>query len=218
MREPLPLPVVRALTLSSVRTELTEAVSRGDAVRRGGIDESWQFLTGLFDLAKGVSTGIVIEAAPQGDLRLWLVERAADTDCLREWIQFCEVEREMARMGLTKVLTEVMSGRVKPEEAGPAFRARFLRLWLDAVYERVPALRQFATDAHERLTEQFRDLDRPSQFYAPTPACWRSSRRDYLTRAFLHRRTRTSSAPLALTYPSASPSDRRAIRPSAPAY
>src|SRR6202035_4635969 len=46
------------------------------------------------------------------------------------------------------------------EEAAEAFRARFLSLWLDAVYEGAPALRQFATDKHERLIERVRDLDR----------------------------------------------------------
>src|SRR5205085_2914098 len=76
--EPLPAPVVRALTLPAVRTELAEAVRRGDAVRGSGIGDSWQFLGNLFDQAKSVSTGIVIEAASLGDLFMWLAKRAED--------------------------------------------------------------------------------------------------------------------------------------------
>jgi very-short-patch-repair endonuclease len=162
VRAPVPAPAVRALTVPAARTELEEAVRQGDAVRNGEIGASWQFLARLFDLGKAVSTGIVIEAATLGDLCLWLAARAEDADQLREWTQYCEVERELGRMGLSTVLAEVVSGRVKPEEAGRAFRARFLRLWLDAVYERVPALRTFTSDAQERLAEQFRELDRRS--------------------------------------------------------
>jgi very-short-patch-repair endonuclease len=146
----------------AVRARLEEAVWQGDATRAGCLDDSWRFLEKLFETARGVSTGIVIEAAPLTDLKCWLTERANDADRLREWTQFCEVERELARAGVAAVLTEVLSGRVKPEEAARAFRARFLRVWLDAQYERVHALRQFATADHERLTERFRDLDRRS--------------------------------------------------------
>jgi very-short-patch-repair endonuclease len=156
----LPAPVVSVLTGPTVRAELAQAMSQGDAIRGGGIDESWRFLARLFDLRGRVSTGILIEAAPLSDLFMWLAGRVEDTDRLLEWTQFCEVERETARMGASTILAEVMGGRVKPEEAHLAFRARFLRLWLDAVYERVPILRQFASDAHDRLAEQFRELDR----------------------------------------------------------
>jgi very-short-patch-repair endonuclease len=157
---PLPAPVVRVLTSPEVRAQLAEAVRRSDAARARGFEESWRFLAGLFDLTQAVSTGITVEAAPLADLHRWLAERAEDAHRLHEWTLFCEVERAVARAGVTDILTEVLAGRIKPEEAGAAFRVRFLRLWLDAVYERVPALRQFATENHERLIERFRELDR----------------------------------------------------------
>jgi very-short-patch-repair endonuclease len=161
-RGPLPAPVVRALTAPEVRGQLAEAVRRGDAARAAGFEVSWRFLEGLFDLTLNVSTGITVEDASLADLQRWLVERAGDVHRLHEWTQFCEVGREVGRAGLSPILGEVLGGQVKPEEASTAFRVRFLRLWLDAVYERCPVLRQFSTDTHERLIEQFWELDRHS--------------------------------------------------------
>jgi very-short-patch-repair endonuclease len=159
-RGPLPAPVVRVLTSSEVRARLAEAVRQIDNACAAGFEESWRFLEGLFDLARPVSTGLVIEAAPMAALRQWLAERSQDAHRIHEWTQFCEVEREVARAGVAPILAEVLGGQVKAEEAGAAFRARLLSLWRDAVYERVPPLRQFATDNHERLIERFRELDR----------------------------------------------------------
>jgi very-short-patch-repair endonuclease len=156
----LPPPVVRVVTSQEVCTRLTEAVRRGDAACAGVFDESWLFLAGIFNPTQPVSTGITIGATPLADLRPWLAERAEDAHRIHEWAQFCEVEREVTRAGVADILKEVLCGQVKLEEAGEAFRARFLSLWLDKVYERVPVLRQFATDNHERLIERFRELDR----------------------------------------------------------
>src|SRR5206468_2773789 len=69
--------------------------------------------------------------------------------------------------GVLPILQEVLRGDVKLTEAADAFRVRFLRLWLDALYEQVPALRQFGTESHERLVERFRTLDRRSIESAP---------------------------------------------------
>jgi very-short-patch-repair endonuclease len=156
----LPAQVVRVLTTPEIRERLTSAVRQNDAACAGGFDQSWQFLAGLFDLSQPVSTGLTIESTPLADMRPWLAERVGDAHRLREWTQFCEIEREVTRAGITPILDEVLAGRVKPDEAGKAFRARFFGLWLDALYERVPTLRQFATESHERLIEQFRELDR----------------------------------------------------------
>jgi very-short-patch-repair endonuclease len=156
----LPAPVVQALTVPQVRARLAEAVRRSETAYAGGFEESWGFLDRTFDLSRPVSTGLIIEETPLADLRVWLTERAADAHCIYEWTQFCAIEREIAQAGATPVLEEVFGGQVKPEEAGAAFRTRFLGLWLDAVYQRVPALWRFASDSHERLIGRFRDLDR----------------------------------------------------------
>jgi very-short-patch-repair endonuclease len=159
-RGPLPTAVVKALIVPEVRSQVTEAVRQSDAARAAGFEDSWRFLARLFDVNQDVSTGIRIEQAPLADLQRWLSERVADAHRLHEWALFCDVEREMAQAGVTTILDEVRGGQVKLQEAPEAFRARFLGLWLDAVYERSPALRQFGSDSRERLIERFRELDR----------------------------------------------------------
>jgi very-short-patch-repair endonuclease len=159
-RGPLPPAVARVLTDPAAHGQLADAVRLGDAACAGGFEESWWFLTGLFDLGRPVSTGLTVEATPLPDLRAWLAQQAEDAHRIYEWTLFCEVEREVVKAGVSPLLAEVLAGQVKPENAGEAFRARFLGLWLDATYERVPALRQFASDRHERLIERFRELDR----------------------------------------------------------
>jgi very-short-patch-repair endonuclease len=157
---PLPTPVIQILTSPDVRARLTEAVQQIDAVCAGGFEESCHFLAGLFDPTQSISTGITVEATALDDLRAWLAQRVEDVDRIHEWTQFCEVEREVARENVPVILQEVLAGQLTPQDAGEAFRARFLALWLDAIFEQVPALLHFSTEKHERLIERFRDLDR----------------------------------------------------------
>jgi hypothetical protein len=132
-------------------------VARPARARSRSRGSSWG---GRFDLTRPVSTGLTVEATPLADLRAWLAEQAQDAHRIHEWILFCEVEREVGRAGVSPILAEVLDGRVKSEQAGAAFLARFLRLWLGAVYAAAPAPGHFAGDRHERLIERFRALDR----------------------------------------------------------
>jgi hypothetical protein len=159
--------VIRALTVAEVRARVAEAVRIADAARVGGVDESWEFLTQLFDTDQDVSSGITIDSAPLTDLHGWLAARAKDAHRIQEWTQFREIEREITRVGVLQILQEVLHGQVRLMEAAGAFQARFLHLWLDALHEAVPALRQFSADRHEWLAEQFRALDRCSIETAP---------------------------------------------------
>jgi very-short-patch-repair endonuclease len=159
-RGQIPPPIIQVLTSASVRAQLAEAVRRNDAVIAEGFEESWQFLAELFDLTRPVSTGITIDGTPFADLCRWLGERAEDAHRLQEWIRFSEVQRQAEKEGISPLLAEVLDGQLKPEEAAEAFQARFFGLWLEAVHQRVGALQRFATDDHERLIDQFRDLDR----------------------------------------------------------
>jgi very-short-patch-repair endonuclease len=151
-----PAQVVRAITTQQVHGQLTEAVRNNDAACAPGFDESWLFLAQQFDL----STGITLAIAPLSELRRWLLDRAADAHRLQEWLRFRDVQEQAAREGVSAVLDEVLRGEIRPEDAADAFRARFLGLWLGAVCERVPALARFSTEGHERLIDEFRELDR----------------------------------------------------------
>jgi very-short-patch-repair endonuclease len=110
--------------------------------------------------AETLSTGWPLESTPLANLSEWLAARTQDANRIHEWLQFREVRQQMHQAGVAPLLSEVLEGKLAPEEAAEAFHTRFLSLWRDAVYEQVPALRQFSTDHHERLIQQFRDLDR----------------------------------------------------------
>jgi hypothetical protein len=149
------------LTDPATRGQLADAVRSSDAACAGAFRGVVAVPGGApFDLTRPVSTGLTVEAAPLADLRAWPAERAQDPQRIHEWTLFCQVEREVGRAGVSPVVAEVIDGRVKSEQAGAAFRARFLRLWLDAVYAAAPALGHFAGDRHERLIGRFRALDR----------------------------------------------------------
>jgi very-short-patch-repair endonuclease len=77
-------------------------------------------------------------------------------------VRFVQTQRDAADAGVSGVLDEVRAGEFPIEHAGEAFRARFFRLWLDALQQQVPALGAFATDTHERLVGRFAELDRLS--------------------------------------------------------
>ena len=77
-------------------------------------------------------------------------------------LKHTEIEREVSGADVGAILKEVRNGDLNPEDAGEAFRVRFLRLWLDDIYEHSPPIRKFGSDNHERLIDRFRDLDQRS--------------------------------------------------------
>src|SRR5262249_1608886 len=86
--------------------------------------------------------------------------RAADADRLAEWVRFGQVEKATGEFGVSGMIGEVKAGEFSSAAAADAFRARFYRLWLDALHAKVPALAAFNTDAHERIIVRFTELDR----------------------------------------------------------
>ena len=157
-----------ALTNPAVRDELARAADRADAVEADGFADSWAFLTrDLFDPDAAASTGVTLNRLPLPELGGWCRDRAADADRLREWTRAIETERDLAAAGLGGTLDEVRRGDVPIDEAADAFRARFLRLWTDAVEQELPELRRFTSADHERLVGRFRDLDRRAMTATP---------------------------------------------------
>ena len=156
---PLSPPIVASFTDVSVREKLAVALRQSEAARRP-FEKAWDRVTSdLFDPNVEVSTNIVLNKATLADLRTWAISRAADSPRLDEWTRFANVEQEAASFGLTEVLEEVKLGDIPPAEAADAFRARFFRLWLDAVYQQSPALGAFVAENHDRLIGRFIDND-----------------------------------------------------------
>ena len=153
--------LARGLSDPTARAELQRLIDRMEAVRSGGFDDSWVYLTSeVFAPDQNVSTGIVLDTAPLDVLAEWLADRAADVPVARDWIRYRDVEHEATEAGVASVLDEVYRGEVQADDAAAAYRARFLGRWLDAIYEQVPELRRFESETHARLAARFADLDR----------------------------------------------------------
>src|SRR5262249_45235036 len=85
-----------------------------------------------------------------------LFERMGDLD---SWWEFCELRRAAEALGIAEYLDSLSADGEAAAQPRRAFHKRFCALWLDAAYERSPALRQFQRAAHEALIERFRQLD-----------------------------------------------------------
>jgi very-short-patch-repair endonuclease len=160
--------LARGLSDPLARDDLKALANRTEVARFGGFDESWTYLTTeVFGPAEDVSTGITLDTAPLVILAQWLADRERDIPAVQDWIRYHEVEREATAFGVAPMLDEVRSGKVRADEAAAAYRVRFLRRWLDAIYEQVPELRRFESETHERLATRFAHLDRLAVDSAP---------------------------------------------------
>jgi hypothetical protein len=110
------------------------------------------FETRLFPNASQLSHAF---AAAQGHA-VSLLERMGDLDA---WWEFCELRRAAETLGIDAFVDSLCAEREAAAQPRRAFYKRFCMLWLDAAYEREPALRQFQRAAHEALVERFRSLD-----------------------------------------------------------
>ncbi|MCE9565716.1 MAG: DUF4011 domain-containing protein [Planctomycetes bacterium] len=157
---PITPQLAATLCESSRREQLRTALTHSETAHKD-FDKAWSRVTAeLFEVNGRVSTNIVLEDTLLAELAKWASARAADTERLAEWTRFLQVEHDAAAFGITAVLDEVKAGEFPATGAADAFRARFYRLWLDALHQQVSALAAFATDTHERSIERFAELDR----------------------------------------------------------
>jgi hypothetical protein len=142
---PLTTEVIQILSVPEVRARLEGAVRKSEAALAAGMNDSWQFLSQLFETNKSISTGIVLNSAPLVELERWSAARADDGHRIQEWVQFRDIQQEVTEAGVLPFLEEVISKQVTIVEACDAFQTRFLRLWLDALYERIPVAQSMGT-------------------------------------------------------------------------
>jgi very-short-patch-repair endonuclease len=160
-KHPLTPHLTAVLTDRTARERVGAAIKVNEAARGGTFGAAWDHLThGVFEPGREVSSGVVLNELPLADLGRWATERAADSDRLFEWVRFVQIECEATAVGVGGVLAEVRAGEFPVAAAADAYRARFFRLWLDALHQAVPVLGEFATDRHERLVAKFAELDR----------------------------------------------------------
>jgi very-short-patch-repair endonuclease len=150
-----------ALSDKPARERVGAAIKHSETARGGALASAWEHVAKVLFAPDGdVSVGVVLNTLPLADLARWSADRAADADRVFEWVRFVHTERDANAVGVGAVLDEVRAGEFPPEDAADAYRARFLRLWLDALHTQVPVLGTFTTEGHERLVSRFADLDR----------------------------------------------------------
>jgi len=159
---------VAALCDEVVRARLRRAVEASEKVVGDGFEESWAYVAGhLFPADVSVSDGPVLGQTPVPELSRWARSRSADLNRLEEWVRYGQIRREASALGIEAVVDQVCAGQIRPDRAADAFRRRFLGLWLDALYEKVPELAAFAADEHDDRVERFIRLDRLAIRTAP---------------------------------------------------
>ena len=155
-----PNSILQIVTDKDVRVAASKAVTQAQDALSARFCQLWQYLGTLFNLKDDVSIGIRIESTPLVDLLQWLKDRTKDVNRLYEWTEFRDIEDALRRHGASRLLDEVTSGEMTTDDASRAFEARFFRLWLDSAYADNDTLRRFNANEHERIIQQFREVDR----------------------------------------------------------
>jgi very-short-patch-repair endonuclease len=78
---------------------------------------------------------------------------------LPEWVVFQNHYREAMRLGIGPVIQEALASRLAGDHWEKGFEKRFYLLYLDEILNGEPALAQFKGEAHQKMIDQFRELD-----------------------------------------------------------
>ena len=144
---------------STIREHYWKIAESIDSILDEAFTNAWRFLSCVFDIAKPASKGIVISDAALVDLQEWLAARVGDVKQVHQWIEYIQIRTLLCDLQVITVVNEVENSTVALDAAADAFRCRFYRLWLDAVYATDPLLSGFNVDEHDRLIGSFRELD-----------------------------------------------------------
>jgi len=80
-------------------------------------------------------------------------------DALRDWIDYRNIERQFADLRLHALFRALEACYVRSDELGAVVRKSLLQEWLDWLFAKEPLLGQFRHVEHERLVNEFRELD-----------------------------------------------------------
>ncbi|HLI26170.1 MAG TPA: DUF4011 domain-containing protein [Chloroflexota bacterium] len=102
----------------------------------------------------------VWERRPLAELASWAVEQHAQLRRLEEWVVLQHALHDAAAEGLTPFVEALRTTKHPPACWEDAFCRQMYSQWLAWRYQETPALAHFYRDAHERVLEEFRRLDR----------------------------------------------------------
>jgi superfamily I DNA and/or RNA helicase/very-short-patch-repair endonuclease len=90
----------------------------------------------------------------------WLQTCVSNFGALEEWIDFVNSREQCLQSGLGNYIETVIASKLPAQTIVPSFFNRFYRLWLDAMYERFPAIVNFRRRNHESIIDSFKELDK----------------------------------------------------------
>lgn len=96
---------------------------------------------------------------PLGEVVQRLGDWVSAPSGLQQWITFRVWAAEARDRDLGEVVDRLYDGRIAPAVAVESFRYAFFEELMREVFERHPALATFSGSSHERLIEDFRELD-----------------------------------------------------------
>lgn len=78
---------------------------------------------------------------------------------LEEWIDFQSQHKRCVDAGLADYVLLIEKNKVASEHIVDAYLKRFYALWIDAIKHKFPALDNFRGNIHEKLIQEFKELD-----------------------------------------------------------
>lgn len=78
---------------------------------------------------------------------------------LEEWNAFQNILQDSSKYGITEFVYEIMNSDHHQGNIRDLFLKRFYKLWLDYAYSLLPSLSQFYFDQHQRLIDDFKNID-----------------------------------------------------------
>ncbi len=132
------------------------------AAALGAVRREMAYLEQLFPSGAPARNRLDFWSAPLQVVLDWVGVRLGALDELERWLDCQRVSRDCAAAGLSDFLEHLKREQPPVSAWLSLFHKRLWTLWLDARYRQEPRLREFRAVEHERLIEQFRELDRRS--------------------------------------------------------
>jgi len=101
-----------------------------------------------------------------GQSNKWFVQLVETIYSLNEWLNFKEVRKFFQENGFPDFIDKIIEKRVAGGEVINVFNKRFYQVFLDQIFAGEPVLRNFNGDNHNKLIDDFRQLDLDSLNYA----------------------------------------------------
>jgi very-short-patch-repair endonuclease len=146
-------------TDSDIRSTVMKADAGIKSAMALGLKESWTFLRTLFDIQADISTGLILISSPVGEIANHFTMLKEKSALLEEWIRFSRWNRDMDNAGFDGVVSELIEGKIAPDETTDVVSLRFHRVLFDRLAESEKTLGEFSIEEHERIQERFRQLD-----------------------------------------------------------